>query len=64
MIGEYFQNIVWDKDFIDTLNDDIFRSPKIKIIANAIDTPEITITQEKYSEGIDYKWKKNITFAR
>lgn len=57
MIGEYIQYIVWEKDYIDTSNDDIFRSPKIKIIANAIDTHEITITQEKYNEGIDYKWE-------
>lgn len=55
MIGEYFQYIIWEKDYIDTLNDDIFRSLKIKIIANTIDTLEITITQEKYNEDMDYK---------
>lgn len=51
MIGEYFQYIVWEKDRVNS--DDIFRSPKIKIIGNSIDTAPITITQKKFDEGID-----------
>ena len=51
MIGEYFQYIVWEKDRIKS--DDIFRSKKMKIISNSIDTSPIIITREKFNEGID-----------
>ncbi len=59
MINEDFQYIVWEKDSIDPLNDDIFRSSKMKIIGNTIDTSPITITQAKYDKGIDRNWNNS-----
>ncbi|WP_228376454.1 hypothetical protein [Chryseobacterium sp. JAH] len=50
MIGEYIQYIVWEKDRVKI--DDIFRSQKMKIIGDSIDTSPIIITREKFNEGI------------
>ena len=51
MVGKYIQYVIWEYDA--GSNDEIYRSGRIKLSSDLVDTPAITITQTMFKKGID-----------